>query len=127
MGNNFIGNGYRHKPKVSDRYNFHPFHVGLAMACFKDYMEVAFKENTAMAETKFLILLLNVIGYPVFGFVILYVSPDFKGWSLWAIAAAFGIYKLIHAHLYSVKMNQENKIRELELKEKEYNLFRKRD
>ena len=117
MGSNIVSDGHRHKPKGDYRYNFHPFHIGLGLAAFKD----------TMAETKFLILLLNIIGFPVFGFALLYVGADFKGWSLWVLALIFAIYKLIHAHLDVVKKNQENKIRELELKEKEDNIYRRKD
>src|SRR5678816_4545618 len=106
MGNKFIVNRHRHQPKDSDKYNFHPFHLGLGLSGFKDFLALANTKLNEMAETKFLILLLNLIGIPIFGFAILYVGADnFKAWTLWALAAAFGIYKLIHAHLHAVKMS----------------------
>jgi len=128
MGNNFIDNRHRHKPKGSDKHNFHHFHFGLGLSGFRNILALADTKIQEMAETKFLIFLLNLIGFPLFGFTLIYIGADnFKAWTLWALAAVFGIYKLIHAHLQAVKMNQENKDRELDLKKKEYNLYRNKE
>lgn len=119
MGNNIARNGGLHKSKGRNRHYFLPVHFDLGLS--------GIKGSIGMAETKILMLMLNVIGFPVFGFALLYVGADFKAWSLWGLALIFAIYKCVHAHLHAVKMNQENKLREMELKEKEYNLFHKKD
>ncbi len=118
MGNNFIDNRDRHKSEGVSQHNFRDVPFGLGLSGLKDTL--------AMAETKFLIFILNAIGYPLFGFTIIFIGGDVRGWILWALAAGFGIYKLIHAHLDAVKKNQENKSREMDLKEKEHNIYNKK-
>lgn len=118
MGNNFIGNRNGHKQDEGNKYNFHNLPLGLGSSGFKDTL--------AMAETKFLMMLINLIGFPIFGFTLIYIGGDVRGWILWGLAALFGIYKVIHAHLDAVKRDQENRNREFDLKEKEHNIYHKK-
>jgi hypothetical protein len=115
MGNNIVSNRGGHQPEDSNRYNFSNLPLGLGLPGIKD--------SLAMAETKALMFLLNAIGYPLFGFTMIYIGGDVRGWILWVLAAMFAIFKVIHAYQDSVKRSQENKNRDLDLKEKEYNIF----
>lgn len=75
-----------------------------------------------MAESKIALLLLNMLGIPLYGYTLFTLWNTTQGWILFFIAALFGIAKLffyIKRQFQAIhKDTQEASLRELEIKKR---------
>lgn len=79
-----------------------------------------YKKWMAMAETKFLIHLLNFIFVPLFGYTLFVYIDDIKGWILLMVSVSYALVKLffyVKRQYQAIhKENQEARLRDIDIK-----------
>ncbi len=114
LGDNSMGSTSGHKQQSDGKLVIPNISSGV--------IGTAIKRVNKMAETKFLALVLNYVGLPVYLFALAINIENWKGWILTGIAVLYGVARLI---FYCVKQWQEAKMRNIDLREKEFELKEK--
>ena len=82
----------------------------------KHYRSTTYKNPTKLMESSFFNWLITVLPPTGYSLVILLNIDNIKGIILFVVAVLYGVARLV---FYVIKQNQERRLRELDIKEKE--------
>jgi hypothetical protein len=114
LGNSSMVYGGRHKQQKDGKLDI--------LGTVNNIFGTNVKRVTKMGEAKLVLWILDIIGVPIYSLAFILNIGTWRGWIMFVIGAMYGVARLF---FYVWKNYQDAKLRDLEIKDKEFDFTEK--